>query len=74
MAINFAARHESRAERGRASELESRLLRVYRASSLLLTSLQRASGDAYRINPGDVLMLRHAVEAAAETVAKEAGR
>jgi hypothetical protein len=54
--------------------LEAKLLRVYRAARLLLTSLERVGNDTYRVQPGDVLMLRHAADAALDTVAREAGR
>ena len=63
-----------RAREGVASALECRLLRVHRAAALLLTSLERLQGNTYRVNPGDVLFLRQAVEAASVEVSREVGR
>jgi hypothetical protein len=54
--------------------MESRLLRVFRAASLLLTSLERQGNRTYTANPGDVLMLRSAVSAATPVIHREVGR
>jgi hypothetical protein len=74
MGLQGQSNQTIRARDGAASVLECRLLRVHRAASLLLTSLQRAGTDTYRVNPGDVLFLRQAVEAASEDVRREVSR
>jgi len=63
-----------RIQRRTASTLECRLLKVHRAAALLLTSLERLQGHTYRVNPGDVLFLRQAVEDASAEVCREVGR
>ncbi len=55
----------------RRSELIVRLLRVYRAASLLATGAEPAGSGVYRIMPGDVLHLRHAVAQAKEVINEE---
>lgn len=74
MGLQGQSNQTIRARDGAASVLECRLLRVHRAAALLLTSLQRAGADTYRVNPGDVLFLRQAVEAASEDVRREVSR
>lgn len=48
----------------RRAEFSRRMLRLYRASRLLLTSLQHSGPRTYQIDPGDVIFFRDAVERA----------
>lgn len=55
----------------RRAEFARRMLRLYRASQLLLTSLERVGHKTYEIDPGDVLFFREAVERAGAAVDQE---
>ena len=74
MGLQGQSNKNVRARDGVSSAIECKLLRVHRAANLLLTSLKRLQGDTYQMNPGDVLFLRQAVEAASEEVFREVGR
>jgi len=72
--MTTVSNRDTRAHDGPRAAMECKLLRVYRAASLLLTSLERAANDTYRMNPGDVLFLRRAVDDVSEAVRREVGR
>lgn len=55
----------------RRSELVVKLRRVYRAAGVLLSGLEPVGGGVYRVVPGDILALRHAVALAKELVTEE---
>jgi len=74
MSISHITNRSDWQHKGHESEMESRLLRVFRAASLLLTSLERQGNRTYTANPGDVLMLRSAVSAATPVIHREVGR
>lgn len=52
------------------ADLVVRLLKVFRAASLLATRLERVGQGTYQIEPADVLALRSAVARAALSVEK----
>lgn len=55
----------------RRSDLIVRLLRVYRAASILAAGAESTGHGVYRILPGDVLHLRHALAQAKELINEE---
>ena len=65
-----ASRSDERRQ-ARRSELIVRLLRVYRAASVLAAGAEPAGGGVYRIVPGDVLHLRHTLAQAKELINEE---
>lgn len=74
MSISRATNRSEWQHRGHESETEAKLLRVFRAASLLLTSMERQGSRTYTANPGDVLFLRSAVAAAMPVINREVGR